>query len=87
MRRRSGSPAGPILAVLLLASAAALKDAGETAMAQLVEAYLSGQAAAMQFANRDYRTDNTLDTAASDLEALAEEVAAGFRAEMLGVAA
>ena len=44
-------------------------------------------AAAMQFANRDYRTDSTLDTAASDLEALAEEVAAGFRAEMIEVAA
>ena len=73
--------------ILLLASVAALKDAGESAMAQLVEAYLSGHAAAMQFANRDHRTDRALEDAASDLEALAEEVAAGFRAEMMESAA
>jgi hypothetical protein len=57
--------------ILLLASAAALKDAGDDDMAGIVESYLRGRQAEMQFANRDQSTDDALDVAANELTDMA----------------
>lgn len=73
--------------ILLLASAAALKDAGDGTMAQLVEAYLAGRRVEMQFAHRNWQTECDLDAAAADAEALADELVTRFRAAVLEVAA
>lgn len=69
-----------IARVLLMAAASALNDAGDGPMASLLQSYLQGRAAEMQFANRDRRTDDALETGAADLEGLAEDVAKRFRA-------
>jgi hypothetical protein len=73
--------------ILILAAAAALNDAGDSDMAGLLESYLRGRAAEMQFANRDRWTVDALETGAADVEGLAERIAERFRADAGRVAA
>lgn len=73
--------------ILLLAAASALNDAGDGQMAGLIESYIRGRVAEMQFANRDRWTSDALETGAADLEGGAECVAARFRGEAATVAA
>lgn len=53
--------------ILLLASVAALKDAHDDDMAGIVESYLRGRNAELQFAFRDQSTDDALEAAADEL--------------------
>ena len=76
-----------IARILLMAASAALKDAGDGAMGQLLEAYIAGRVAEMQFAHRNHWTGDALETSAADLEGLAEEIAARFRKDAEGLAA
>jgi hypothetical protein len=76
----NGTVAGENIArILLVAAASALRDAGDGTMAGVVESYLRGRAAEMQFANRDSRTDDALETGADDMERGAEVIGARFR--------
>lgn len=73
--------------MLLRAAALALRAVKDEDAAKLLETYLSGRTAEMQFSFRDRWTADALETAADDMTTLTEEIADRFRADAEGLAA